>query len=84
MRTPTARYFHDDPAADHDLLHADRDVSVARQGAAPGDRVTRTVGPGTYDEPDCACGIGTQALGLAARGHRVTGTDLGPVAAAGA
>lgn len=31
---------------------------------------------------DCACGIGTQALGLAALGHRVTGTDLSPVAAA--
>ncbi|HET9728321.1 MAG TPA: class I SAM-dependent methyltransferase [Acidimicrobiia bacterium] len=25
---------------------------------------------------DCACGIGTQALGLAALGYRVTGTDL--------
>jgi len=25
---------------------------------------------------DCACGIGTQALGLAARGHEVVGTDL--------
>ncbi len=29
---------------------------------------------------DCACGIGTQALGLAALGHRVTGSDLSPVA----
>jgi tRNA/tmRNA/rRNA uracil-C5-methylase (TrmA/RlmC/RlmD family) len=25
---------------------------------------------------DCACGIGTQALGLALRGHRVVGTDV--------
>lgn len=31
---------------------------------------------------DCACGIGTQALGLAALGHRVTGSDLSPVAVA--
>ncbi len=27
---------------------------------------------------DCSCGIGTQAIGLALRGHRVTGTDLSP------
>ncbi|MFD8690071.1 class I SAM-dependent methyltransferase [Streptomyces sp. NPDC059651] len=29
---------------------------------------------------DCACGIGTQALGLAALGYRVTGSDLSPAA----
>ncbi|WP_149179594.1 class I SAM-dependent methyltransferase [Streptomyces sp. TRM49041] len=82
MRTPTARYFYDDLAADYDLLYADWEASVARQGIALDDRVTRALGPGTYDVLDCACGIGTQALGLAARGHRVTGTDLSPVAAA--
>ncbi|CAL9329091.1 hypothetical protein SUDANB178_00029 [Streptomyces sp. enrichment culture] len=31
---------------------------------------------------DCSCGIGTQAIGLVLRGHRVTGTDLSPRAAA--
>lgn len=31
---------------------------------------------------DCSCGIGTQAVGLALRGHRVVGTDLSPLAAA--
>lgn len=31
---------------------------------------------------DCSCGIGTQAIGLALRGHRVTGTDISPRAAA--
>jgi 2-polyprenyl-3-methyl-5-hydroxy-6-metoxy-1,4-benzoquinol methylase len=29
---------------------------------------------------DCACGIGTQALGLALLGHSVHGTDISPVA----
>ncbi|MEU4738779.1 class I SAM-dependent methyltransferase, partial [Streptomyces fradiae] len=82
MRTPTARYFYDDLAADYDLLYADWDASVARQGTALDDRVTRALGPGPHDVLDCACGIGTQALGLAALGHRVTGTDLSPVAAA--
>ena len=31
---------------------------------------------------DCACGIGTQALGLAALGYRVTGSDISPGALA--
>jgi SAM-dependent methyltransferase len=31
---------------------------------------------------DFACGIGTQAIGLAALGYRVTGTDLSPAAVA--
>jgi glycine/sarcosine N-methyltransferase len=31
---------------------------------------------------DCACGIGTQALPLAAAGYRVTGTDISPGAVA--
>ncbi|MFF8385348.1 class I SAM-dependent methyltransferase [Streptomyces kanasensis] len=82
MRTPTARYFYDDLADHYDLLYADWEASVARQGTALDDRVTRVLGPGAHDVLDCACGIGTQALGLAARGHRVTGTDLSPVAAA--
>lgn len=29
---------------------------------------------------DCACGIGTQTLGLAGAGYRVHGTDLSPEA----
>lgn len=34
---------------------------------------------GPYAILDCACGIGTQAIGLALQGHRVHGTDLSPV-----
>ncbi len=41
------------------------------------DRLIRArLGAGAVDVLDCACGIGTQALGLAALGHRVTGSDL--------
>ncbi|MHB8340996.1 MAG: class I SAM-dependent methyltransferase [Mycobacteriales bacterium] len=40
------------------------------------------LGPGSREVLDCACGIGTQAIGLALRGHRVVGADLSPVAAA--
>ncbi|WP_422661256.1 class I SAM-dependent methyltransferase [Paenibacillus sp. EC2-1] len=31
---------------------------------------------------DCSCGIGTQAIGLANHGFKVTGTDLSPVSIA--
>ncbi|MCX5139546.1 class I SAM-dependent methyltransferase [Streptomyces sp. NBC_00338] len=84
------RHFYDDLAAGYDLMYADWEASIARQAAAlsalieeaaPGGR-DRCGGDLAYDVLDCACGIGTQALGLAARGHRVTGSDLSPVAAA--
>ncbi|HEX6341741.1 class I SAM-dependent methyltransferase [Umezawaea sp.] len=71
------RRFYDDLAATYHLVFGDWDASVARQAAAlapllaPGSRVL-----------DCACGIGTQALGLAALGYPVTGSDLSPAAVA--
>ncbi|GHF92015.1 SAM-dependent methyltransferase [Kitasatospora xanthocidica] len=46
-----------------------------------GDRLPDRPGDGATEVLDCACGIGTQAIGLAGLGHRVTGTDLSPVAA---
>jgi SAM-dependent methyltransferase len=36
--------------------------------------------PDAADVLDCACGIGTQAIGLARLGYRVRGTDLSAVA----
>ncbi|MFF7989019.1 class I SAM-dependent methyltransferase [Kitasatospora xanthocidica] len=90
--SPIAR-FYDDFAAGYHLLYADWEASVARQGAALdalirdrlGDRLVGRLGDrpgdGAAEVLDCACGIGTQAIGLAGLGHRVTGTDLSPVAA---
>lgn len=74
--------FYDQLAADYDLIYADWDAAVTRQGDALDALISEARGPGRHDVLDCACGIGTQALGLAARGHRVTGSDLSPVAAA--
>ncbi|MFD8493608.1 class I SAM-dependent methyltransferase [Amycolatopsis sp. NPDC059657] len=70
------RGFYDDLAGTYDLLYADWDASMARQAKAldwflPAGRVL-----------DCACGIGTQSLGLALKGRDVIGTDLSPVAVA--
>ncbi len=76
------RGFYDGPADRYDLIHADRDASTARQGRALDALLTTALGPGPHTVLDTACGIGTQSqsrsLGLAALGHRVTGTDLSP------
>ena len=39
---------------------------------------TRLEKPAPWKVLDCSCGIGTQAIGLALRGHQVLGTDLSP------
>ena len=68
--------FYDGLAADYHLVYGDHwDDAVAGQGAVL-DRLIRDVHGGEADVLDCSCGIGTQAIGLALRGHRVVGTDI--------
>jgi SAM-dependent methyltransferase len=67
---------YDDLAADYHLLYADWDAAVERQGAGLDALLRAELGAAELEVLDCACGIGTQALGLAARGHRVTGSDV--------
>jgi glycine/sarcosine N-methyltransferase len=74
--TESTRRFYDELAADYHLIYADWDASIARQGAA----LDRLIGQDRRRILDCACGIGTQAIALASRGHTVMGTDLSPVA----
>ncbi|MFB6901146.1 hypothetical protein [Streptomyces hydrogenans] len=78
MLPTSAADFYDGPADDHHLIHADRDASVRSQGSAP----HAPVGREDAAVLDRACGIGTQALGPAPHGHRATGTDPSPWAAA--
>jgi glycine/sarcosine N-methyltransferase len=66
---------YDELAADYHLIFADWDASIARQAAAIGPLLERECGGGGLRILDCACGIGTQSLGLAQRGHRITGCD---------
>ncbi|WP_445529084.1 class I SAM-dependent methyltransferase [Streptomyces cyslabdanicus] len=75
--TSVAR-FYDELADDYHLIYADWDASTRRQGEA----LDALMGEGRAAVLDCSCGIGTQAIGLALRGHRVTGTDLSPRAVA--
>ncbi len=70
--------FYDDLAADYHHLYADWNAAVDRQGATLNSLLRRELGPGSHRVWDCACGIGTQAIGLAALGHDVVGTDLSP------
>src|SRR4051812_49586668 len=67
--------FYDGLAPDYHLAYGGQwDAAVERQAAAL-DRIIRATLPDARDILDCSCGIGTQAIGLALRGYRVTGTD---------
>lgn len=69
--------FYDALAEDYDLVYGGHwEESVSRQGEALDRLIQSLLGSGAQDVLDCSCGIGTQALGLAMRGHRVRGTDI--------
>lgn len=70
--------FYDGFAADYHLIFYDWEAASERQGGEIEALLQDTLGDGPYALLDCACGIGTQALGLAQRGHTVTGTDISP------
>jgi glycine/sarcosine N-methyltransferase len=75
----TVQDFYDDLACNYHLIFEDWEASIASQAAALGPILVRECGsvmPITI--LDCACGIGTQTLGLARAGFRVTGADLSP------
>jgi SAM-dependent methyltransferase len=74
--------FYDALAPLYHLIFADWEASVERQGAALDALLRQRWGQGPLAVLDVACGIGTQALGLARRGHRVTGSDISPAAVA--
>ncbi|MEV0208905.1 class I SAM-dependent methyltransferase [Streptomyces sp. NPDC050788] len=80
--THPARDFYDSLAADYHRIFPDWDTSITRQAAPLDALLHRELGPGPHQLLDCACGIGTQAIGLARAGHGVVGSDLSPVAVA--
>lgn len=75
-----ARTFYDDLAESYHLIFQDWTQSIQRQAAVLGPLIERTIPTGTLRILDCACGIGTQSLGLAARGHALVGVDLSDAA----
>jgi glycine/sarcosine N-methyltransferase len=73
------REFYDELAGHHHLIFHDWEASITRQASVLGPILERECGPrGSLSVLDCACGIGTQVLGLAAAGFRVTGSDISP------
>lgn len=73
----TAAKFYDDLAPFYHLIYPDWEASLVRQAAAL-DAVIREFRPGAATILDAACGIGTQALGLAALGYRIAASDVSP------
>lgn len=67
--------FYDGLAPRYHLIYPDWDQSMRRQ-AGMLDAVIRDTWPGASTVLDVSCGIGTQALGLAGLGYRVTASDL--------
>ena len=74
--------FYDALAPYYHLIYADWDASIARQARGLAS-VLREFGvhPPAHIL-DAACGIGTQSLGLAALGYRLTASDISPGAIA--
>jgi 2-polyprenyl-3-methyl-5-hydroxy-6-metoxy-1,4-benzoquinol methylase len=70
------REFYNMLAANYHFIFADWHKSIVRQSEVL-DRLLRSyVDSGANTVLDCACGIGTQAIGLAMRGWEVHATDL--------
>ena len=82
MTMDTAESY-DELANHYHLIFENWDVSVERQAAVLSSILHRKCGLSTTSRIlDCACGIGTQALGLAKMGFQVSGCDVSPAAVA--
>lgn len=72
----SASEFYDKLAPFYHLIFEDWERSIERQGAALDSLIRTRAFPGARSVLDVACGIGTQTLGLAARGYDVTSSDI--------
>jgi 2-polyprenyl-3-methyl-5-hydroxy-6-metoxy-1,4-benzoquinol methylase len=71
--------FYQHLAPDYHFIFKDWAASVRRQGDVL-DKLIRAERERADTVLDCACGIGTQAIGLALHGYNVRATDLSPAA----
>jgi glycine/sarcosine N-methyltransferase len=74
--------FYDELAEFYHLMFEDWNRSIAAQAAVIGPILERSTGKASPYVLDCACGIGTQTLGLAQRGHVLVGSDSSRAAVA--
>ena len=68
--------FYDELAPLFHLVHADWDASIARQAKELGSVIREHWGEKAREILDASCGVGTQALGLASLGYKVSGSDV--------
>jgi SAM-dependent methyltransferase len=71
--------FYDNLAPYYKWLYADWDASVARHASILDAVIREAFGPHVREILDAACGIGTQTLGLAELGYRLTASDISSV-----
>ena len=68
--------FYEEMAGDYHLIFADWKQGVIWQGEVLDGLIRSRAAAPALSVLDCSCGIGTQAIGLAARGYRVHATDI--------
>ena len=74
----SASDFYDNLAPFYHLIFENWERSIERQATALDSIIRSSARSGARSLLDVACGIGTQTLGLAARGYDVTASDLSP------
>ena len=62
------------------LIYKDWEAAIAQQAKALSEIIYGQWGRNAKSVLDVSCGIGTQSIGLAALGFRVTGSDMSPEA----
>lgn len=72
--------FYNDLAQHYHLIYESWDRSIERQASILGPLLEERLGPAPLRILDCACGIGTQTIGLANRGHAVVASDFSDAA----
>ena len=69
-------FLYDDLADYYDLLFDDWEESIGCQAKVLNRLISKHMDQSCVDLLDCACGIGTQAIGLAKAGHHAVASDL--------
>ena len=70
--------FYESLADHYHLIFDDWNKAVERQAEILNPLLTSQVSRHPLKILDCACGIGTQSIGFASRGHQVVASDLSP------
>jgi glycine/sarcosine N-methyltransferase len=70
--------FYESLADYYHLIFEDWERSIHRQAKVLDSLISRELPGRPLNILDCACGIGTQALGFASLGHNVVASDLSP------